>query len=93
MGTLGVKVAVGRGVLVGSGVSEGGGGMVAVGGGSVFSKVGEGAGASLTGGGAPEGKVHAERIRTVRSIIDKIRIFIGFSLVFFNKSLRIYKSS
>jgi hypothetical protein len=82
MGTLGVKVAVGRGVLVGSGVSEGGGGIVAVGAIGVFSGGGGGVGLA-SGDGAPEGKVHAERISMRRNIIDKFRVFIGFPLTIF----------
>ena len=93
MGTLGVNVAVGRGVLVGKGVSEGGGGIVAVGGIGVFSSVGGGV-ALASADGAPEGKVHAERIRISRSVMDKFRIFIGFSLLYFvNKRFCVSKLS
>jgi hypothetical protein len=82
MGTLGVKVAVGRGVLVGKGVSEGGGGIVSVGGIGVFSGGGGGVGLA-SGDGAPEGKVQAERISMKRNAKNKFRMFIGFPLLVF----------
>ncbi|MGP8330358.1 MAG: hypothetical protein ACT6FF_08595, partial [Methanosarcinaceae archaeon] len=69
-------------VSVGSGVAEGIGVRVAVGGSGVFSSVGEGSVTSSVTGGAFVGRLHEERKSIITSIIDKLRRFMGSSFRF-----------
>ena len=77
-------MAVGRGVFVGGGVSEGIGVKGAVGGidVAVFSKIGETSVFSLVSTGVFVGKLHEKRKSAIRITINNLRVFIGTPLDF-----------